>query len=179
MCASPQYIILGMQTLAESIKTFILTRGPEFLVAALILVIGIWLARAISNIAEKALLKSKVSQTLAAFIKNITYYAIIIFVLLAFLEKMGVKTTSFIALVGAAGLAIALALQGSLSNFAAGLMIIIFQPFKLGDNIETGGVSGKVEEIQIFNTVLTTSDNKRKIIPNSKITADVISVDIR
>jgi len=100
-------------------------------------------------------------------------------VVLSFLEKLGVKTTSFIAIVGAAGLAIALALQGALANFAAGLMIIIFRPFELGDTIETGGAVGVVDEIQIFNTILTTADNKRKIVPNSKITSEIITVHLK
>lgn len=167
-----------MDNLIASIKLFFIVNGPNLLVAFVILVFGIWVARIASNLSQKAMIRSKTSKTLAVFVGNLVYYAITIFVVLSFLEKLGIKTTSFIALIGAAGLAIALALQGSLANFAAGLMIIIFQPFELGDTIETSGVSGVVEEIQIFSTTLKTSDNKRKIIPNSKINSDIISVDL-
>src|SRR3989339_2130807 len=168
-----------MFDLINTIKLYFTTNGLEILVAIFILVFGVWFARLVSNIAQKAMLKSKTNKTLVVFIGNLIYYVIIIFVILSFLEKLGVKTTSFIALIGAAGLAIGLALQGSLANFAAGIMIIIFQPFELGDTIETNGVTGVVEEIQIFSTVLITADHKRKIIPNSKITGDVISVEIK
>jgi len=168
-----------MYNLIDSTKTYLLANGMEILINLLVLVIGIWVARLISSFTQKAMIKSKINKTLAVFISNLAYYVVIILVILAFLERLGIKTTSFIALIGAAGLAIALALQGSLANFAAGLMIIMFQPYELGDTIATCGVSGVVEEIQIFNTILKTADNKRKIIPNSKITADVISVDIK
>lgn len=168
-----------MYNIIDPIKTYLLAHGIEIIVDLLILVIGIWAAKIASNITKKAMISSKVNQTLAVFVSNIAYYAVVIFVVLSFLERLGIKTTSFIALIGAAGLAIALALQGSLANFAAGLMIIIFRPFELGDTIETAGVSGVVEEIQIFSTVLKTADHKRKIIPNSKITSDVISVDLK
>src|SRR3989339_1792175 len=168
-----------MFDLINTIKLYFTTNGLEILVAIFILVFGVWFARLVSNIAQKAMLKSKTNKTLVVFIGNLIYYVIIIFVILSFLEKLGVKTTSFISLIGAAGLAIGLALQGSLANFAAGIMIIIFQPFELGDTIETNGVTGVVEEIQIFCTILTTADNKRKIIPNSKITSDIITVDVK
>jgi len=167
-----------MLKLIELTKAYLLNNGPDILVSLALLIVGFWLAKIVSNFTQKAMIKSKTSQTLAVFVGNIVYYAIIIFVVLSFLEKIGIKTTSFLALIGAAGLAIALALQGSLANFAAGLMIIIFQPFKLGDKIETNGVMGTVEEIQIFHTTLITVDNKRKIIPNSKITTEIISVDV-
>jgi len=168
-----------MQDIISSIQSYFIAHGMDLVISLLILVIGIWVARVIANIAQKAMIKSKVNKTLSVFVGNITYYAVVIFVILSFLERLGIKTTSFIALIGAAGLAIALALQGSLANFAAGLMIIMFQPFELGDSVETCGVSGIVEEIQIFSTILKTGDNKRKIIPNSKITADVISVNLK
>ncbi len=165
-----------MNSLIVPINKFLVAYGPALLTAILTLVIGVWIARLASKLAQRAMLNTKVSKTLSVFIGNAVYYTIVIFVLLSFLEKVGVKTTSFLAIIGAAGLAIGLALQGSLANFAAGLMIIIFQPFELGDTIETSGAVGVVEEIQLFNTILSTADNKRKIIPNSKITSDVITV---
>lgn len=151
---------------------------PDLLTALLIVVIGAWAAKLVAAVIEKAVGRSKMNKTLGLFVKNIIYYVVLIFVILAALEKVGIKTTSFIALVGAAGLAIGLALQGSLANFASGVMLILFQPFVVGNRIEAAGTAGIVEEIQIFNTILRSDDNKRKIIPNSKITADVISVDL-
>ena len=102
-------------------------------------------------------------------------YVILIFVILAALGKLGVQTNSFVALIGAAGLAVGFALQGSLANFAAGVMIIMLEPFKAGDVIEAGGASGTVKEIQIFSTIMT-SEDKKIIVPNSKITGDKIVV---
>jgi len=99
------------------------------------------------------------------------------FVVITALESLGIHTTTFIAILGAAGLAIALALQGSLSNLAAGVMIVAHQPFEVGDKVEVGGAAGVVKEIQIFHTILVTHDNKRKIVPNSKIIGDVITVE--
>jgi small conductance mechanosensitive channel len=100
----------------------------------------------------------------------------LIFVCIAALNKIGIETTSFVALIGAAGLAIGLALQGSLANFAAGVMLIFLQPFKIGDEVEAGGASGFVREIQIFSTIMETRDKKKVIVPNAKITSDKIVV---
>jgi len=118
--------------------------------------------------------KGKVHKSLASFTKNIVYFIILIFVAIAALNKLGIETNSFVALVGAAGLAVGFALQGSLANFAAGVMIILFQPFEVGDTIETAGSNRKVEEIQMFNTVLLVED-KRIIVPNAKITSDKVT----
>lgn len=101
--------------------------------------------------------------------------ALLTFIIIAALATLGVQTTSFIAVIGAAGLAIGFALQGSLSNFAAGVMIIIFRPFKVGDYVEVGGASGTVEAIHIFSTIVNTPDNKKIIIPNSRVSGDTIT----
>jgi small conductance mechanosensitive channel len=119
--------------------------------------------------------KKKIDLTIVSFVANMTYVALLVFVVLAALGQLGIQTTSFIAVVGAAGLAIGLALQGSLSNFAAGFLMIIFRPFKVGDYIEGAGVAGTVESIQIFTTQLKSPDNKTVIIPNAKLTADNIT----
>ncbi len=119
--------------------------------------------------------KGNVDPTLVNFTGHLTYVLLLTFVILAALGKLGIQTTSFIAILGAAGLAVGLALQGSLVNFAAGILMLIFKPFKVGDYIEGAGVAGVVEEIQIFTTQLKTPDNKTVIIPNSKITADNIT----
>ena len=142
----------------------------------LIFVIGKWAAHIVSNLFEKFLLKTKLEKTLAVFAKNFVFYTILTFVTIAALNKIGVETNSFLAIIGAAGLAVGLALQGSLSNFAAGVMMILHQPFILGDYVEAGGAEGTVTEIQIFNTIITTKDNKRIIVPNAKVTGDKITI---
>lgn len=115
-------------------------------------------------------------KTLALFVRHITYFGMVVFVIIAALNKIGLQTTSLIAVLGAAGLAVGLALQGSLANFAAGIMLIIFKPFKAGDYIEAGGTSGIVQEVRIFNTILITLDNKRVFVPNSKVTETILLI---
>lgn len=145
------------------------------LIAAIIIyVIGKWVAKIASSIVGKLMTKAKVDPALVGFTKTIVHTIIIVFALIASVGKLGVQTASFVALLGAAGLAIGMALQGTLSNFAAGVMIIIFKPYKIGDYIEAGGTEGIVEEIQIFNTILATLDNKQVILPNSMATGDKI-----
>jgi small conductance mechanosensitive channel len=118
--------------------------------------------------------KREVDPTLQTFVGNMVYYALLTFVILAALSQIGIQTTSFIAVIGAAGLAVGLALQGSLANFAAGFLLIMFRPFKVGDFIEGAGVMGTVESLQIFTTQLRTPDNKKIIIPNASLTGDNI-----
>jgi small conductance mechanosensitive channel len=165
-----------MQETFNKLYGYVIQYGMSVVFALLILIIGKWVARIVSRIVEAALMKAKVNKTLAVFTKNIAYFGIMIFVVLAALNKLGIETTSFIAILGAAGLAVGLALQGSLANFAAGVMLIIFQPFGVGDTVDAGGASGTVEEIQIFSTIMMTPDNKKVIVPNAKITADKIVI---
>ena len=165
-----------MQETIDKIYGYVVQYGLSFLMAILILVVGRWVARLLSKLVGKIMQKAKINETLVSFTKNITYYIILVFVILAALNKVGIETTSFIAIIGAAGLAVGLALQGSLANFAAGVMLVLFQPFNVGDEIEAGGASGIVKEIQIFSTILTTKDNKKVIVPNAKISADKITV---
>ena len=165
-----------MRETIDKIYGYLIQYGMNFLAAIVIFIIGKWAARLASNLVETILLKSKVDKTLAIFARNISYATILTFVAIASLNKLGIETNSFLAVIGAAGLAIGLALQGSLSNFAAGVMMIIFQPFHLGDYIEAGGAEGTVTEIQIFSTIITTKDNKRVIVPNAKVTGDKIIV---
>jgi small conductance mechanosensitive channel len=165
-----------MQETLDKLYGYLIQYGLNLIAAILIFVIGKWVARLISNIIEQAMMRSKVEKTLASFAKNISYFAILTFVVIAALNKLGVETNSFLAIIGAAGLAVGLALQGSLSNFAAGVMMVIFQPFRIGDYVEAGGAVGRVSEIQIFNTIIMTDDKKRVIVPNAKITGDKITV---
>lgn len=167
-----------MQAHLEKIYGYAIQFGISLLAAILIFVIGKWAAKIVAGLIEKTMERAKVEATLASFAKNIVYYTILIFVIIAALGKLGIQTNSFVALIGAAGLAVGFALQGSLANFAAGVMVIMLEPFKVGDVIEAGGASGKVKEIQIFSTILMTED-KKVIVPNSKITGDKIVVQMQ
>ena len=149
--------------------------GLRMITAVLIFVVGRWVARLARNVIEKMMERSNVDVTLVPFVGNLIYISLLTFVILAALAQLGIQTTSFIAVIGAAGLAVGLALQGSLANFAAGVLMLIFRPFRVGDFIEGAGVSGVVEEIHIFTTQLRTLDNKTIIIPNAKITGDNIT----
>lgn len=149
--------------------------GFKIVAAILIFLVGRRIARILKGWLEKGMLKARIDPVLVTFTTSMTYAALMIFTALAALGQIGVETTSFIAVLGAAGLAVGLALQGSLANFAAGVLMIIFRPFKTGDFVEGGGVCGVVKTIQIFTTTLTTPDNKRVIVPNSKIMGDNIT----
>lgn len=147
----------------------LMTYGPKIIAALAIFVIGRFFCKIISNTVKRVLKKSKVDDLLVSFVGSITYMALLVFVAIAALNQLGIQTTSFVAIIGAAGLAIGLALQGALSNFAAGVLMIVFRPFKSGDYIEGGGVSGTVGQIQIFTTELLTPDNKLVIVPNANM----------
>jgi small conductance mechanosensitive channel len=165
----------NMEGLIAKVRELIAVFGLQILAAIAIFIIGKWVAGFLKNFSVKLMTKSKVDATLVRFLGHVIYVAILVFVVLAALGRLGIQTTSFIAVIGAAGLAIGLSLQGSLSNFAAGVLMIIFRPFKVGDVIDGAGVLGTVEEIQIFTTLLKTPDNKAVIIPNAKLTADNIT----
>ncbi len=148
--------------------------GPKLILALLTLFIGLWLVNKVLNASDRAL-SSRFDPTLTKFLHNLTSVGLKALLIVSVLGMVGVETTSFIAVLGAAGLAVGLALQGNLSNFASGVMILIFKPLKVGDFVTAAGQSGTVHEIQIFNTILKTPDNKRIIIPNSKITGDALT----
>ncbi|MCF8128967.1 MAG: mechanosensitive ion channel [Deltaproteobacteria bacterium] len=163
-----------MEDILVQIKEILAIYGIRVIAALAIFIIGRWVAKGIRNLIRRIMTRGKVDQTLISFICNLSYVTLLAFVVIAALSKLGIETTSLIAILGAASLAIGLALRGSLSNFAAGVMMIIFRPFKVGDFIEGGGTSGTVEEIQIFSTQLKTVDNKTVIVPNAKIFGDKI-----
>lgn len=148
--------------------------GLKALAAIAIFIIGRMVAKWMRRLITRMMKKADVDQMIIGFTSNIAYIALLAFVVVAALGQLGLQTTSFIAILGAAGLAIGLALQGSLANFAAGFLMIIFRPFKQGDFIEANGVSGTVDLIEIFTTTLKTLDNKTIIIPNGKLSADNI-----
>ena len=143
--------------------------GLKLIAAVAILIIGRIVAKSIRKLIMKMMDKRKVDKTISSFVSSLVFSGLYIFVILAALSQVGIQTTSFMAIIGAAGLAIGLALQGSLSNFAAGFLIILFRPFKLGDYVEAGGVSGSVSKISVFTTDINTIDNKKIIVPNAQI----------
>ncbi|MFO1498971.1 MAG: mechanosensitive ion channel [Verrucomicrobiota bacterium] len=143
--------------------------------AAIILLIGYLVAGLTRNVIRRLCGRRAIDQTVASFVGNLVHALIMTFVVITALSQVGVDTKSFAAIIAAAGLAIGLALQGGLSNFAAGFLIIVFRPFRKGDAIQGAGVEGVVEEVQIFSTILNTGDNKRIIIPNSSLMGSTIT----
>ncbi len=166
---------IDLQQLGTKAQTLATEFGIDIIAALAIFIIGRWVANLITKGVRRLLERASVDATLVKFLSNIVRILLLIFVILAAIGQLGIQTTSLIAVLGAAGLAVGLALQGSLSNFAAGVLVIIFRPYKVGDYIEAAGVSGTVDEVQIFNTVMNTPDNKRIIVPNSQITSGIIT----
>ena len=160
-----------MEDIIATIQQAVAVYGLKVVAAIAIFVVGRWVAKALRRVCRGVMEKREVDPILTTFVASIVYFALLAVVVIAALGQLGVQTASLIALLGAAGLAIGLALQGSLANFAAGFLMIVFRPFKVGDYIEAAGSSGTVEELQIFTTQLRTPDNKMVIIPNAQITA--------
>lgn len=159
----------------QAIQTLAVTYGIKLISALLVFIIGKWVAKKIVNILAALMEKQNVDVTLVKFLSNILYYLLLTAVLVAVAGQLGINTASFLTIIGAASLAIGLALKDSLSNFSAGVMLILFRPFRVGDVVEVAGETGKVEEISIFNTILNTADNQRKIIPNGSISNSTIT----
>lgn len=147
----------------------------NLLAAIIVLLAGRWLAKKVAELLSMFLTRSKVDVTLVGFLENITYYTLLVLVVFAAAEQLGINTTSFLTIIAAAGLAVGLALKDSLANFAAGVMLILFRPFRIGDVVEAGGVHGSVAAISIFSTIMQTADNRQVIVPNGKIINDVIT----
>jgi len=143
--------------------------GLKIISAILIFVIGKWAVKKLTTISKTLMIKAKVDETLVEFAESLIYFILLLMVVLASLNSLGVNTTSFIAVFGAAGLAIGLALQGSLANIGAAVLIIIFRPFKVGDFIEAGGATGTVEDVNLFSTIIAPIDNRTIIVPNAAI----------
>lgn len=163
-----------MEEIIHKIYQLLTVYGLKVIAALAIFIFGRWVAKGVRKLVVRIMGKSGVDSTLTTFTANLTYIGLLAFIVIAALGQLGIQTTSFIAVIGAAGLAVGLALQGSLSNFAAGFLLIIFRPFKVGDLIEGAGVFGVVEAIHIFTTQLKTADNKTVIVPNAKLTDDNI-----
>lgn len=157
------------------LENYVIPYGLNILFAIIIFVVGKIVVKLLTKVAKKLLTKAKVDELLVEFIGGIVSSLLMLFVIIASVGQLGVDTTSLVALIGAAGLAIGLSLQSSLQNFASGVMLIVFRPFKPGDFVETAGISGVIEKITIFSTQLRTGDNKEMIVPNGKIYGDVIT----
>jgi len=157
--------------LLQTIQAWLFANGIRLILSIALFFIGRWISTLIVRGVRTLMTRAKVDETLANFAANLLYYVLLAVVIIAALNNIGVDTTSVIAIFGAATLAIGLALQSSLSNFAAGVMIIMFRPYKVGDLIETTGEFGKVNAVNIFTTIITTLDNKEVIIPNGSIMA--------
>jgi small conductance mechanosensitive channel len=159
----------------DAVWSWISVYSLNIIGAILIFIVGKWLSRRIANILSKLLVKNNVDQTLINFLANLTYYTLIVLVIVAAAGRLGINTTSFLTIIGAAGLAVGLALKDSLSNFAAGVMLVLFRPFAIGDVVSVAGITAKVENINIFNTHFCSPDNQLIIVPNNKIISDIIT----
>lgn len=166
---------MDMNSVVEQLKAWALQFGPGFLLAIVTLVVGLWAIKFVTNIFSKGMEKSKVEISLQKFLVSLISVLLKVLLLISVASMIGIETTSFIAILGAAGLAVGLALQGSLANFAGGVLVLLFKPYKVGDFINAQGVTGTVTEIQVFNTVLKTPDNKTIIVPNGAISNGVIT----
>ncbi|MCW8878807.1 MAG: mechanosensitive ion channel [Kangiellaceae bacterium] len=165
----------SLETSQNILDSYIIPYGINLVFALLIFFIGKWIAKLLTRVTSKLLKKAKLDDILVDFVSGIIQSLLTLFVIIAALGQLGVDTTSLVALVGAAGLAIGLSLQSSLQNFASGVMLIVFRPFTAGDFVEVAGIAGVVEKITIFTTQLRTGDNKQVIVPNGKIYGDVIT----
>ncbi|GHC38701.1 mechanosensitive ion channel family protein [Aidingimonas halophila] len=163
----------------DTVTEFLQVQGTGFainLIAAIaIFVVGRWIAKLLHQLTVKAMKRAETDPLIVTFIGNIFYVVLMFAVVLAAISQIGIQTTSLIAVIGAAGLAVGLALQGALANFAAGVMVVLFRPYKVGDYVEAGGVSGTVDEVQTFNTELNTPDNRRIIVPNGQMLSGAIT----
>jgi small conductance mechanosensitive channel len=168
-----------LTTLAENqdkyLNEYVIPWSINILMALVIFVIGRWIAKGVTKALERLMRKTNVDETLVDFIGNLSYAALLIVVIIAALDRLGVNTTSVLAVFAAAGLAVGLALKDSLTNFAAGVMLILFKPFKAGDYVEAGGIGGIVESIRVFSTRMRTPDNREITLPNGQIYSGIIT----
>lgn len=159
----------NIQNMLEKAPELLATYGIKILLAIVVFYVGKTIAKGLSNILGKTMGARGIESTVSSFIKNLAYYGMFTMVVVAALGQLGVQTASFVAILGAAGLAVGFALQGSLSNFAAGVLLILFRPFKVGDFVEAGGTAGVVREVSIFTTTLVSGDNKTIIVANGAV----------
>jgi len=163
-----------MEEFMDFLRKLAMNYGMDIVGAIAILILGRIAAGMVRKAARKILQRTGTDPAITSFVGTLVYFLILVFAVVAALSRFGVETASFIAIIGAAAFAIGFALQGSLSNFAAGVLLLIFRPIKIGDYVEAGGVAGTVKEIMLFSTILATPDNVKIYVPNSKIGSDVI-----
>jgi len=163
------------QAMLAKVQSIGLDLGINLLAALVIFFLGRMVAGAVSRGLRSIMQKREIDKILETFVSNLVYWVLMVFVIIAAINQIGIQTTSLIAVIGAAGLAIGLAMQGSLSNFAAGVLIVMFRPYRVGDYVEAAGIAGSVEQVQILTTVLKTPDNKKIIVPNSAIMGSIIT----
>jgi small conductance mechanosensitive channel len=163
-----------INTLWNSLVQLAMTYGLKILGAIVILLVGFWLARVVKRYTLRALGRMEVDEALRKFSGSLAYYGVLVVVIIGALNTLGIATASLVAVLGAGALAIGLALEGALSNLAAGVLLLFFRPFKIHDLVEIAGYTGHVEEIMIFSTILVTLDNKTVTIPNSQVTGSPI-----
>lgn len=160
---------------AETAIELLMNYAPKLILAIVVLILGLWLINRIVRLINKGMERSNTEPTLAKFLSNLVSIGMKALLLISVASMVGIETTSFIAVLGAAGLAIGLALQGTLANFAGGALILMFRPYRVGDFIDAQGVTGTVAEIRIFNTIIKTTDNKVVIVPNGSISNGIIT----
>lgn len=163
-----------LETYTQKAIGFLVEYTPKVILATIVLIVGFWLIKKLSQFSEKAMQRRELDVSLRTFLKSLISIGLKILLLVTVAGMLGIQTTSLVTILGAAGLAIGLALQVSLSNFAGGVLVLVFKPFKVGDTIETLGQKGTVKEIQIFNTILVTADNKTIILPNGSVSNNII-----
>lgn len=172
---SANFAGIDLAALWENVRVLGVDFVIKLVIAILIFYFGRLIARLITKGVRNLLKSQEVDKILETFVSNLAYWAMMTFVIIAAIGQLGIQTTSLIAIMGAAGLAVGLALQGSLSNFAAGVLIVLFRPYRVGDWVEAAGISGAVTQVQILTTMLKTGDNKMIIVPNSQIMGSIIT----
>ncbi len=166
---------MNLDSILASAKDLLLTYGMKVLGAIIVLIIGLWIIKKLTNVIVKVMKKNNIDASLIPFLSGMINITLKVLLFISVIGMFGVEMTSFVAILGAAGLAVGMALSGTLQNFAGGVMILIFKPYKVGDFIDAQGYMGVVKEIQIFNTILTTVDNKTVIIPNGGLSTNSLT----
>jgi small conductance mechanosensitive channel len=163
-----------LQRYSKSAYEFALEYAPKLIIGIIVLVIGFWLIKQVGKLTEKAMKRRHLDISLRTFLRSLMGIGLKVILLITVAGMIGIQTTSLVTILGAAGLAVGLALQGSLSNFAGGVLILVFKPYKVGDTIEAMGQKGEVKEIQIFNTLLVTAENKTVVLPNGSVSNSIV-----
>ncbi len=165
---------MNLENILPTLTEFATTYGLKVVGAIVVLIVGRIVANILRSLVRRINGKAKTDPTVGGFLENMTYYLVMTFTVLAALGNFGVQTASIVAVLGAAGFAVGFAMQGSLANFAAGVMLLVFRPYRLGDFVEAGGATGTVKEMSLFTTIINTPDNVRIMVPNGKIFGDTI-----